>query len=99
MTSPAPNTVFELSPQLPLGVQRIELSTRPGTVGLLRQVTLLVDDQPIATFTRPPYRVLWGLQPGEHLATAVGVDDKGQRVVSDVVRFLVQESRQVELAR
>jgi len=98
ITSPAPNTTFELSPQLPLEMQRVELSARPGSVGLLREVTLLVDDQPIATFTRPPYRVLWGLLPGEHLATAVGVDETGQRVVSDGVKFLVQGSGQVELA-
>lgn len=90
LTSPAPNTTFELSSQLPLEMQRVELSARPGTAGPVREVTLLVDERPIATLSRPPYRVLWRLEPGEHQAVAVGVDEKGQRVVSEVVRFRVE---------
>ncbi|MBI4789219.1 MAG: PBP1A family penicillin-binding protein [Chloroflexi bacterium] len=90
ITSPAPNSVFSPSPQIPAELQRIEIAARLNTPNIVGNVSLLVDGQPIATFTRAPYRALWQLAAGEHTAQAVGVDADGQRVESDVVRFVVE---------
>jgi hypothetical protein len=57
---------------------------------VLREVTLLVDGQPLATFTRAPYRALWRLTAGEHEVKALGVDAEWRRVESDIVRFRVE---------
>jgi membrane carboxypeptidase/penicillin-binding protein len=89
ITSPAPNSIFELSPQLPPELQQIEVSARLGTSTGMRELTLLVDSQPIATFTAAPYRALWRLAPGEHQVQAAGEDANGQRVESAVIRFTV----------
>ena len=90
ITSPAPNSVFSLSPQIPAELQRIEIAARLNTSSTIGNVNLLVDGRPIATFARAPYRALWQLAAGEHTVQAVGVDADGKRVESDVVRFRVE---------
>jgi 1A family penicillin-binding protein len=90
VTSPAPNSVFALSSQLPADAQQIEVSARLNANVMLREVTLFVDGQPLATFTRAPYRALWRLTAGEHEVKAVGVDGDGRRVESESVRFRVE---------
>jgi hypothetical protein len=91
VTSPAPNTTFALSPQLPRDFQSIEVAARSGSLVPLRQVTLLVDGQPLATLARPPYRVMWRLQVGAHQVRAVGVDADGRPTESEPVSFTVLE--------
>lgn len=88
VTSPAPNTTFALTSQLPPDAQRIEIAARLNTS--LREVILLVDGQPLATLTQPPYRALWQLAAGEHTVQAMGVDGDGRRVESEVIRFKVE---------
>ncbi len=90
VTSPAPNTSFALSPQLPSGLQQIEVSARLNAPISLREVTLLIDGQPLATFAHAPFRAFWRLTPGEHTARAVGVDAHGKRVESNAIRFKVE---------
>ena len=89
ITSPAPNSIFELSPQLPAELQQIEVTARLSSSAGVHEVKLLVDGQPIATFAAPPYRALWRLTPGEHQVQAIGVNADGQQVESNVVRFTV----------
>ena len=90
MTSPAPNSVFALSPQIPLNLQRIDISARPGATDVPRQVELLIDGQTIATFASPPYRVLWQLAVGGHTVQAVGIDANGEQVESAPLKFRVE---------
>jgi hypothetical protein len=90
VTSPAPNSVFALSSQLPFDAQQLEVAARPHASVVLREVTLLVDGIPLATFTRAPYRALWRLATGEHEVKAIGVDAAGQRVEGGSVRFRVE---------
>ncbi|MEP7198840.1 MAG: penicillin-binding protein 1C [Chloroflexota bacterium] len=90
ITNPAPNSAFALTSHLPPDAQRVEVSARLGATIPMREVTLLVDSHPIATFAAPPYRALWQLAAGEHMAQAVGVDGEGRRVESAVVRFRVE---------
>ncbi len=83
LTSPDPWTVYRVSPRLPISQQRIAVEARPG--GGLTEITLLVDDLPLATLARPPYRALWTLTPGEHTFQAAGRDSAGDVVESKVV--------------
>lgn len=99
IVSPAPNSIFQLSPQLPMGLQQVEVSARltapsisplsMGGRGGLRSVTLLIDGQPIGSFTAAPYRALWQLAAGEHQAQAVGVDTSGNQIASPIINFVV----------
>jgi hypothetical protein len=90
--APAPNAVFALSPRLPLPHQRVEVAA-VVTGGTLRDVTLLVNGEPLATPDGPPYRASWLLSPGVHEVRAVGSDgdDPSRLVESEVVRFRVVE--------
>jgi Penicillin-Binding Protein C-terminus Family len=90
MTSPAPNSVFALSPQIPLNLQRIDISARLGATDVPRQVRLLIDGETVATFANPPYRALWQLAIGDHTVQAVGIDANGQQVASTPVQFQVE---------
>ena len=91
VVSPAPNTTFALSSQLPLEFQRVEVMAQARTATPLQQVTLLLDDQPLVTLSRPPYRALWQLEAGAHQVRAVGVDAGGLPMESETVRFMVLE--------
>lgn len=89
ITSPSSNSMFALSSQIPLAAQRIEISARAGTSAPVNQVTLVVDGQPFATVTRPPYRALWQLALGEHTVQVVGVSAQGKPIASEVIVFRV----------
>ncbi len=90
ITSPAPNAIFALSPQLPLEMQKVEVAAQPGATP---QLSLSVDGHVIASFERPPYRALWPLSPGEHTAVAISVDAEGKGIESEPVQFLVQDGQ------
>lgn len=95
VVSPAPNTTFALSRQLPAASQRIEIQaqvrTAPTTTRRPQEITLLLDDTPLTTITRPPYRTLWELTAGEHTVQAVGLDADGKLIESEPIRFAVLE--------
>ncbi len=90
VSSPARNTTFSLTPQLPPDLQRIEVAARLNASVTLTDVRLLVDGQPISNFARPPYRTLWQLTAGEHTVQAIGTDADGKRVESEPVQFRVE---------
>ncbi|MGE5263370.1 MAG: penicillin-binding protein 1C [Acidobacteriota bacterium] len=90
VTSPAQNSTFAPSPQIPSELQRIEISARLNVALAVSGVSLLVDGKPIATFAGPPYRALWSLVEGDHTVQAVGVDGEGKRVESDPIHFQVE---------
>lgn len=89
ITSPPNNSTYELSPQLPPGMQELEIGARLGSAVRLRQVTLMIDGQPIGTFSGLPYRALWQLNIGAHQLKAVGIDNAGRTVESAPVNFSV----------
>jgi membrane peptidoglycan carboxypeptidase len=91
VVSPAPNTTFALSSQLPAEFQRVEVVAQAYTTTPLQQVRLLVDGRPLVTLSRPPYRALWQLEAGSHQVRAVGVDAGGRSVESESVQFTVLE--------
>ncbi len=91
IVSPAPNSEFKTSPQLPIASQQIEVMARLNHALDLRRVTLYVDEMAVGEFSNAPYRALWQLKPGIHFARAVGVTEDGQRFESAAARFVVIE--------
>ncbi len=89
IVGPAPNSIYQISPQIPLAFQQIEVSARLNAKIALREVRLVIDGQTIATFSRSPYRALWQLTVGEHEVKAIGVDEAGKTMESELVKFRV----------
>jgi 1A family penicillin-binding protein len=91
MGSPDDGAVYRLDPGLPADAQRIEVRAYPAAGVSLRDVTLLVDGQPLAQLGTPPYEALWQLQPGSHRFSASGATTSGERVTSGEVRVEIRE--------
>ena len=91
ITHPDQGTVYQISPVTPRETQRIPVSAQVGNTIQLSTLTLLVDDQVIATFNDQPAtaRTLWTLEPGTHTFTARGVDRNGRELVSPAVTITV----------
>jgi membrane carboxypeptidase/penicillin-binding protein PbpC len=85
LTSPDQGSRYRLSSEIPESAQRVLVAARPVDGVVLREVTLLVDDQPLATLTRPPYQALWQMEAGTHVFTAMGTDAKGDEIVGNYV--------------
>ncbi len=78
ITHPDNGTIYRLSPVVPGAYQAIRVAVRLADGVRVAEVTLYVDDQMLATFTAPPYEVLWTLEVGEHTFLAVGRDEEGR---------------------
>jgi len=91
MTRPDQGGIYRLSPELPPSAQQLLVAVRPADGVSLREVTLLVDGQPLKTLTGPPYQALWPMVVGTHSFSAVGVDVEGSKVRGDRVVIEVVE--------
>ncbi len=87
LLTPAPGTVFALSPGVPLDRQRIMLEARGGSDVV--KLTIYLDGAPLATFAGPPYRAFWQLAPGQHRAFVEVEDRQGKTWRSAVTEFAV----------
>ncbi|MGB9872676.1 MAG: Ig-like domain-containing protein, partial [Anaerolineae bacterium] len=90
ITHPDDGTLYRLSPVVPEAYQAIRVAVRPADGVRVAEVTLSVDGEPLATFTAPPYEVLWTLRAGEHTFLAVGRDENGRSLRSAPVSIRVQ---------
>jgi penicillin-binding protein 1C len=89
IVSPAPGAVFAIAPGVPRDRQRIVLEAAADTS--IGQVTLVLNDEPLARFTAPPFRALWQLEPGRHRLHVVTTNAAGTTSTSQEVEFVVQE--------
>jgi hypothetical protein len=85
--SPDANTVYRLSPRLPLEAQRIPL--RVAAAGPLREVTYYLDDTALATVAAAPFEAWWALAPGAHTLRAEARLATGAVVASETIEFSV----------
>ncbi len=90
LSSPSQGVVLQISPDLPLSLQRIELSAAGSGLGSGVRVELLVDGARLATFDAPPYRTSWQLLSGRHLFRAVALDSAGNTLAWDEVAIDVE---------
>jgi hypothetical protein len=86
--SPDRQTVFRISPTLPLDAQKIRITI--AGPGELRDVTIYLDDVPLATLHQPPFEMLWTLQAGQHVLYATGIMADGEELRSEIVAFTVK---------
>jgi 1A family penicillin-binding protein len=91
LTSPDQGSRYRLSPQIPHSAQQVLVAVRPADGVTLRQVTLLVDGQTLATLTAPPYHALWPMTTGPHVFTAMGMDAEGNVLHGNRVTIEVAE--------
>jgi len=90
MTSPDQGGRYRLSPEVAASSQQIFVAVRPVDGVALREVTLYVDGEALATLTGPPYQARWQMKPGAHTFWAVGEDVWGNRVESGRVMIEVE---------
>ncbi len=79
LTAPPRQAVYQISPSLPRGNQRIAIAAQALSASVSR-VTLSVDGRSVGTFTEPPYSVDWPLQAGKHVVAVAGWDAAGRPV-------------------
>jgi len=84
-TSPDQGTVFRIVPNIPVDKQKIRIAVRPANGLQPRQVTLLINGQPLAN----GFETLWQMSPGQYRFEAVGVDAAGNRIAAQPVTIEV----------
>ncbi|NPV06527.1 MAG: penicillin-binding protein [Anaerolineae bacterium] len=89
LVQPDPHRVYELAADLPLSSQRVAVEASVPAGVPVRTVRLMVDGQVLAQLDRPPYRVLWLLEPGEHVFAAEVETEQGKVWTSDPVPVTV----------
>ncbi len=87
LIAPDAHTIYRLDAALPRETQQIRIvAAGPPD---LHDVTLYVDDLPLATLATPPFEAYWTLEVGEHTARAEGRLADGTPVQSESVPFRV----------
>lgn len=86
-TSPDAARTYRISPAQPLATQEVEVTAR-GNVPL-RQMTILVNDQPLASRDESQISTWWQLQPGRYTFRATGITVDGQAVESESIVITV----------
>jgi len=89
MTSPDQGSRYRLSSEIPLEMQQVAVKARPADGVAVRHVTLLIDGQPLAMLSHPPYSALWPMTPGRHVFAVAGVDGQGNELKGNSVSIEV----------
>jgi membrane carboxypeptidase/penicillin-binding protein PbpC len=87
ISSPDPNTVYQISPRLPLSSQQVPFQV--VAAGALQSVSFNLDGQPLGTVSGAPFELWWVLAPGDHTLRAEARLASGQSVTSEIVQFQV----------
>ena len=84
LTSPDPNSVYQLAEGLPQDQQRLRIAARLGSDGI-SQVTFLVNGQPVGQASQLPFETWWQLKRGTFTIRAVAQDRSGRSVETSPV--------------
>lgn len=87
LTSPDPNTVFQISPRLPRENQKIPF--RAVAAGPVLSITFVLDGVAVGTAAQAPFEWWWALEPGAHTLHAEAILENGERVTSEALQFTV----------
>ena len=91
---PAPNSRFIIAPNIPVDAQQIEIVLAGESSSRLSAIDLLIDSIPWHRWTKPPYRVLWPLMPGDREIQAIGYDSEGRSIYTAMVHIHVLSAAQ-----
>jgi len=88
LVSPPQNSAFRLSTSTDSASQRLKIEAigEPG----LRQVSLWVDGERIASLTNVPYKAWWTLIAGVHQVWAEAIRNNGEWVKSEIIYLTVE---------
>jgi penicillin-binding protein 1C len=87
LTSPLPNTIYRITPNLGLSAQ--QLSVEAVSNQSFSKVIIYIDGSVLASFSNPPYQTWWTLSAGAHQFWVEGETDGGETIKSDVVSITV----------
>jgi 1A family penicillin-binding protein len=87
LMAPGTGATFRLSPGVP--AERQQLVLVAAAADDASSVTIMLNDQALATFAHPPYRAFWQLTPGQHRAWVEVLASDGTLKRSKVVEFTV----------
>ena len=92
LTSPAKAAMYQVSPDLPSALQKVEVAAAASGLGNHGRVELRVDGRVLASFDTPPYDSTWQLAPGSHHFQAVAVDSAGNVAALDEADITVEQT-------
>ena len=84
--------MYQVSPDLPLALQKVEVAAAASGLGNHGRLELRVDGRVLASFDTPPYDSAWQLAPGSHHFQAVAVDSAGNVAASDEADITVEQT-------
>jgi hypothetical protein len=87
IASPDAQTVYRISPTLPLDAQRLRMVVT-GPPGL-HDVVFYVDGHPLGMVAAAPFELWWTLEIGTHTFYATGVTATGETITSEERPFTV----------
>jgi membrane peptidoglycan carboxypeptidase len=87
LSSPDPQTIYQISPRLPRASQRVPF--RVITNQPLTSITFILNDMPVASLTAGPFEWWWPLEAGSFQLKARATLANGETVETDSVGFVV----------
>ena len=90
ISSPSKGAVLQISPDLPLSLQRLEITGAGAGLPPGARVQFLVDGEALASFEAPPYRATWQLRPGRHVFVAQALAGNGPTLAQDEASVTVE---------
>ncbi|MBX0328108.1 transglycosylase domain-containing protein [Oscillochloris sp. ZM17-4] len=84
LISPAAGSVYRMSAGVPADRQQIVIEAVGG--GTNSALTIVIDGEPVAQLSGPPYHAFWQLAPGEHRAWAEAGGARSAEVRFTVIR-------------
>jgi len=89
LSSPDQGATYRIVNSMPLAHQKIKVALYVACDAQVKTVTMLVDEQPFADLTAPPFETFWTLSPGSHSFSAMALDASGNKLSSNDVSITV----------
>lgn len=89
LSSPDQSATYRIVKSMPLAHQKIKVALYAACNTQLKTVTMLVDGEPFADLTAPPFEAFWTLSPGSHSFSAIALDGSGNTLSSNDVLITV----------
>lgn len=92
LTSPARDAVFQISPDLPARLQKVNVAASASGLDGRSRIEIRVDGVLLASLEAPPFQVSWQLAAGRHRFRVAVLDAAGAVLASDEAEIAVEQS-------
>ena len=89
LNSPDQGASYRIVKGMSLEHQKIKVALYAACDAQVKTVTMLVDGEPFAHLTSPPFETFWTLSPGGHSFSAIALDAWGNKLRSNEVLITV----------